>query len=107
MSKSDIFSFVEWENLKPIEKLEVMMKDGIDTDCGYIVMRIDMDGFPSPEIIINPINNFKDKMEYIKKTYNDDLTHKYSSGIKISDFDLAYLKEGLDDVVEGLLWEFE
>lgn len=105
MSKGSAFmvEYEEWIEMTQLKKLETMMDEGIDMKCKYIVMRIDMVGFPSPEIIINPIDNFKDKIEYIKKTYNDDLTHKFSSGISISDFDLSCDKNDLDDVVEGLL----
>lgn len=52
----------------------------------YIAVRIHMDGFPKDEIIINPIQNAKDKLEYYKNTYDDNLVHKHSPIIRIVDF---------------------
>jgi len=52
----------------------------------YVGVKIQMEGFPKPEIIINPIDNFDAKLEYYKKAYNDDLTLKTFNGIKIVGF---------------------
>lgn len=49
----------------------------------YIGIKIQMEGFPEPEVIINPNSNFDAKLEYYKKAYNDDLTLKAFKGIKI------------------------
>lgn len=49
----------------------------------YIGVKIQMQGFDEPEIIINPKENFESKLEYYKKAYNEDLTLKTFNGIKI------------------------
>ncbi|WP_018250328.1 hypothetical protein [Orenia marismortui] len=39
-----------------------------------------------PELIVNPNTNFDGKLEYYKKTYDDNLNHKFADGIKIVGF---------------------
>jgi len=52
----------------------------------YVGVKIKMEGFEEPEVIINPIANFNKKLEYYKKAYNDELTLKSFNGIKIIGF---------------------
>lgn len=52
----------------------------------YIGVLISMEGFEKPELIINRKENFDTKLAYYKKAYNNDLTLKTFSGIKIIDF---------------------
>lgn len=52
----------------------------------YVGVKIQMQGFPKPEIIINENENFDSKFEYYKNAYNDDLTLKTFNGIKIIGF---------------------
>lgn len=52
----------------------------------YVGVKIQMEGFPKPEIIINEYGNFDSKFAYYKKAYNDDLTLKTFNGIKIVGF---------------------
>lgn len=42
----------------------------------YIGLAIKVPDANEPEIIINPSKNFEVKMEYYKKTYDEDLSHK-------------------------------
>ncbi|MGF1438739.1 hypothetical protein ACQUW6_32100 [Bacillus thuringiensis] len=56
----------------------------------YIAVQIAMDGFPSDELIINDKHNIDNKLEYYKKTYNDDLKHRYAPGIRIVGFAYGY-----------------
>ncbi len=44
---------------------------------------IEMPGFELPELITNPVVNLKKKLDYYRKTYDENLEHKYSKGIKI------------------------
>lgn len=46
-------------------------------DAKYIGLSIEHKGTPKREIIINPSENFEYKLEYYKKTYNDDLQHNF------------------------------
>jgi len=42
-----------------------------------------------PEIIINPKENFQSKLDYYAEAYNNDLTLKSESNIKITNYDFA------------------
>lgn len=69
-----------------INNLESCFSYAVMVSAKYVAVLVEMDGFAEPEIIINDINNAKDKLEYYKKAYNNDLTHKYSDGIRIIAF---------------------
>lgn len=49
----------------------------------YIGVKIEMKGFPQPEVIINQSDNFKSKLAYYQKAYDEDLNLKAAKGIKI------------------------
>lgn len=51
----------------------------------FIGIKVQMDGFEKDEIIINETENFKSKLEYYQRVYNEDLHHKFSQGIRIVD----------------------
>ena len=44
---------------------------------------VDMPGFPAPEMITNPPENIDGKLEYYKKTYDENCEHKHAPGIRI------------------------
>ncbi|MCP3925534.1 MAG: hypothetical protein GY714_23440 [Desulfobacterales bacterium] len=69
-----------------IRNLERCFKVAIDKQVNYVGVLVQMKGFKKPEIIINENPNFKSKLVYYKKTYNDDLTLKTFNGIKIINF---------------------
>lgn len=69
MKKEDLFK--QWEELKAKEE---------DIDC--IILYIHMPT-GEEEVIVNP--NVVDKMQYIGKTYNDDLIHANCKDIYITD----------------------
>lgn len=52
----------------------------------YVAVKIQVENSKSEEIIINPIENFDKKLEYYKKAYNEDLTLKANTNIKITGF---------------------
>lgn len=66
----------------------------------FVAIRVEMDGFPKAEIIVNPIENVDSKLEYYKNAYNEDLTHKHANGIKITSFSfgktMSEIQEDLD-----------
>jgi len=66
--------------------LEECIKSAKECMLEYIGVKIQMEGFREPEVIINPFNNFDAKLEYYKKAYNDNLILKTFNGIKIIDF---------------------
>jgi hypothetical protein len=57
-----------------------------EINANYVGVKIEMQGFDKPEIIINPTTNFDAKLEYYKKAYNEDLTLKTFNGIRIVGF---------------------
>ena len=66
--------------------LENVFIRAIETREQYIGVRIETHGSEKPEIIINPKENFSEKLAYYKRAYNDDLTLKSFNGIKITGF---------------------
>lgn len=68
--------------LEKMSGLEFVVKTAIKTNQSLGVI-IEMSGFPSPEMIVNPVDNLEKKLEYYKATYNENLNHKNAEGIKI------------------------
>lgn len=71
---------------KDLASLEHCFNMSIKYKKKYVAVIIEMQGFENPELIINTTKNFKEKLEYYKKAYNEDLTLKSFNGIKIIDF---------------------
>ena len=69
-----------------IENLEKCFYEASKQDKKYVGVKIQMQGFSKPEIIINENENFDSKFDYYKKAYNEDLTLKTFNGIKIVGF---------------------
>ena len=67
-------------------KLEECFKSATESNYDYIAVKIQMQGFEKPEIIINQRENFDTKLAYYKKAYTEDLTLKTFNGIKIVGF---------------------
>ena len=82
-----------------MKALELAVKVTQTSGYEYFAIKVEMNDFPSEEVIINPIINMTEKLEYWKNTYNEDLTHKYSNGIKIIDF-------AMGDSYEDIQWFF-
>ena len=70
--------------LKTIEDLKRITQIAIDNKV-TLGLFIEMPDFPMPELITNPVCNLKKKLEYWEKTYDENLEHRYSKGIKIVD----------------------
>lgn len=83
-----------------INELEQCFTNAQKDNATYVAVKVQMQGFTDPEIIINTSNNFESKLEYYKKAYNEDLTLKAFNGIKIIDFDHA---NSLDELEYSLL----
>lgn len=69
-----------------INNLEKCFYEASQKNKKYVGVKIQMQGFPKPEIIINENANFDSKFVYYKKAYNKDLTLKTFNGIKIIGF---------------------
>ena len=66
--------------------LEKCFETATECNYNYIGVKIETQGSEAPEIIINPRENFKTKLDYYKKAYNNDLILKTFNGIKIIGF---------------------
>ncbi|URZ15319.1 hypothetical protein [Clostridium felsineum] len=69
-----------------IKDLEQCFYEANNNNAKYVGVKIKMQGFLKPEIIINAHANFDSKFAYYKKAYNKDLTLKTFNGIKIVGF---------------------
>jgi ribulose 1,5-bisphosphate carboxylase large subunit-like protein len=85
-----------WE--ATMENLEKCFRLAKENGQLFVVVKIEMDGFPAKEYIVNPIENADLKLEYYKKTYDENLNHKYAKGIKIVDFTYGEELRDLEDI---------
>lgn len=87
-----------------LDGLERCFNEAVNEDAEYVAVQIEMDGFPSDEVIINHKQNIDTKLEYYRKTYNEDLEHRYDPGIRIVGFAYGYSFSGIQHEL-GLLAE--
>lgn len=73
-----------------LEELEKCFNEAVNEGAEYVAVQIEMDGFPSDEVIINDKHNIDSKLAYYKKTYNEDLEHRCTPGICIVGFAYGY-----------------
>jgi hypothetical protein len=66
--------------------LENCFSEAANVGAAFVGVKIEMDGFPQPEVIINKAENIESKLAYYKKTYDENLNHKFAPGIKIIGF---------------------
>ena len=83
-----------------IENLEKCFYEASRQDKKYVGVKIQMQGFPKAEIIINENENFDSKFDYYKKAYNEDLTLKTFNGIRIVGFTYG---DSFKDIEEDLI----
>ena len=50
-----------------------IVKDGVSRNREFMVVKIETENNPKPEIIINSFENFAAKMAYYTKAYNDGM----------------------------------
>ena len=72
--------------MSKLEKLIETMEYAVLNGKGIMVL-ITMPDLPEPEMITNPSNNVKVKMEYYKKAYNDNLELKNNPVITINHYE--------------------
>ncbi|CUU45551.1 hypothetical protein [Clostridium beijerinckii] len=83
-----------------IGNLEKCFFEASHSGAKYVGVKIQMQGFPKPEIIINEHENFDSKFAYYKKAYNDDLTLKTFNGVKIVGFTYG---DSFEDIEHDLM----
>ncbi|EJR24433.1 hypothetical protein [Bacillus cereus] len=54
-----------------LEELEKCFNKAVNEEAEYVAVQIEMDGFPSDEVIINDKHNIDSKLAYYKKTYKE------------------------------------
>ena len=81
---------------KTMENLIESINMAQEISFKYFAIKVEMDGFPEEEVIINPMINAVEKIDYYKNTYNDDLTHKHAKGIRIVDYTYADTYEDIE-----------
>lgn len=55
------------------QKFNQIVNEGISRKRSFLVVKIVTEGNPGPEIIINPAENFDQKIKYYDKAYNDNM----------------------------------
>ena len=55
------------------QKFNQIVNEGIDRNRNFMVVKIETEGNPAPEIIINPVENFDQKIKYYDKAYNENM----------------------------------
>lgn len=50
-----------------------IVEDGINRGREYLAVRIETEGNPTPEVILNRRESFTQKLAYYNKAYNEDL----------------------------------
>ncbi len=94
----DILSIVGEKRMKMIE-LEEIFEDAKE-NYYYVAVVIEMEGFPQPELIINTEDNFESKLEYYKKTYDENCNHKFAKGISIVGAECSDYMEDLEALLD-------
>lgn len=82
-----------------MEDLKSCFQEATLMNAKYIGVKIDMYNCPNPEIIINPCENFTNKIKYYIEAYNDDLTLKAFNKIKIVNFTYANTFEEIETML--------
>ena len=55
------------------QKFKQIVNEGIDRNKNFMVVKIETEGNPAPEIIINSKENFSKKTNYYDKAYNENM----------------------------------
>lgn len=66
-----------------MDMLKAAFHKAIIEEIKYIGIKVEMEGFPKDEIIINERENFYAKLQYYIKAYDEDLVLKSFGGIRI------------------------
>lgn len=94
--------------ISTMTELENIFQKAKKKDAKYVMVKIAMQGFEKPEVIVNPKENIDSKLEYYKKAYKEDLHLKTFDGIQIVEAgyisDMQGEKTWEDFRESGLLW---
>lgn len=87
--------FIEFDGTKKDEFIEVF-EGGIADGYEYCAVVFLIPGNKREEIIINHKEDFKNKLEYYKQTYDYELRHKYNDDVMI-------LRMAFENDIESLI----
>ena len=83
-----------------IKNLEKCFNEASINGSKYIGVKIRKEVFPTAEIVIDKKENFWKKLEYYKNAYDEDLSLKANSGIRIVGFTYG---NSFKDIEEDLM----
>jgi hypothetical protein len=72
------------------------LEEIFNTTYIYVGVAVKLPNLEQPEIIINPIENYAEKLKYYKNAYTDDLKLKANNEIEIVG---AYASDYADDIM--------
>lgn len=98
------FEFSEVGPANPRDYFVAIIEDAIEKETPYMFMVVKIKDYIDNELIIEPLVNFEDKLEYVLETYDEQLNHKYSKGIEIVGFGVS---ENLKEIEEKVYGECE
>ena len=87
-------------NISTLNELTEIFDQAIKNNANYIGVCVKTEGYDEPEIIINPKKNFKDKLNYYKNAYNNDLVLNTYSGVSIIGCEFG---DSVDEVADWLI----
>lgn len=79
-----------------MSSLEECFKSGKQLGANFIAVKIQVQGCPKPELIVNPKENFEQKLQYYQNAYTDELVLKTYAGIRIVGFSCGYYLDELE-----------
>lgn len=85
-----------------IESLRNCFETAKKYEYKYIAVKIAMQGFKKPEIIINQFENFDKKLDYYEKAYDNNLILKSFNGIRIIGFVYGNTFEEIEDKLKDI-----
>lgn len=83
------------------EHLERCFRRAKEHGAKYIGLCIRMKDYEKDEIIINPAENFDDKLAYYNLAYDDELNHRHAEGVAIVGFTYGNSFEKIENDLIG------
>ncbi|MGZ9868246.1 hypothetical protein ACU3L3_07465 [Priestia endophytica] len=80
-----------------MKDLKEVFEDAKKGSYEYVGVAIQMEGYPSKEVIINDYKNFEKKLKYYEEVYDEELNHKHAKGIKITDVVMGDTFDHIED----------
>lgn len=87
-----------------INNLENCFNKAIEGNSRYVGVLVSIKDNKTPELIVNSKESLKDKLEYYKNTYDENLKHKHTPGIFIVGFTQGDSLVEIEDALLGTEW---